>query len=131
MLKYSKITVCCALHRKEYQKMKKRSGKACSVHQFLSRVVFTKVNVAFSVPCLCSKHTVILEYFNIEEFHFLILPSSLFRYSYEPQTKRIFECLWRIFEIFSFVHFYPHGYAHFFSFFFNTDNIYLNFQGSS
>ena len=40
------------------------------------------------------------------------MPSSLSRYSYEPKTKRIFEYLWGIFDIISFIHFYPHGYAH-------------------
>ena len=31
--------------------------------------------------------------------HFLILPSSLFRYSKEQKTKRIFQLLWLLFEI--------------------------------
>ena len=33
-------------------------------------------------------HTVILEYFNIKNKHFLILPSSLSIYSSAPKTKK-------------------------------------------
>ena len=43
-------------------------------------------------------HTIILEYFNIKNKHFLILPSSLSRYSSAPKMKRIFQMLWCIFE---------------------------------
>ena len=40
---------------------------------------------------------------------FLILPSSLSRYSSAPKTKRIFQMLRCIFEIIQFIHFYPLG----------------------
>ena len=53
-------------------------------------------------------HTVILEYFNMKMNKlFLILPSSLFRYSLAPKTKRIFQMLWCVFEMIQFIHFYP------------------------
>ena len=38
---------------------------------------------------------------------FLILPSSLSRYSSAPKTKIIFQMLWCVFEIIQFIHFYP------------------------
>ena len=39
--------------------------------------------------------------------HFLILPSSLSRYSSAPKTKRILQMLWCIFKTIQFVYFYP------------------------
>ena len=42
---------------------------------------------------LLDRHTVILEYFNIKNKHFQILPSSLSKYSLAPKTKRIFQML--------------------------------------
>ena len=38
-------------------------------------------------------HTAILEYFDIKNKHFLILPSSLSTYSSAAKTKRIFQML--------------------------------------
>ena len=38
-------------------------------------------------------HTVFLEYFNIKNKHFLILPFSLSRNSSAPKTKSIFQML--------------------------------------
>ena len=47
---------------------------------------------------LLDRHTVILEYFNIKNKHFQILPSSLSKYSLAPNTNRIFQMLWCVFE---------------------------------
>jgi hypothetical protein len=42
---------------------------------------------------LNQSHTVILEYFNIKNKHFLVLPSSFSRNSSAPKRKRIFQML--------------------------------------
>ena len=81
--------------------------RKCAKHHQERFYIWFSLSSSIQIQILTQSTLLFLNILPEKRKHFLILSSSLSRYSSAPKTKRIFEMLWCVIEIIQLIHFYP------------------------